>query len=70
MAASSRPQQECVRAGAGGADAPIVEHQDVYAGQPREQSCVGAVCTGQGELVEEPRGISLILADERGPYLS
>ena len=28
--------------------APIVEDQDIDAGEPREQPCVGAIGTGQG----------------------
>jgi len=39
--------------------APIVEDQDVDAGEPHEQSCVGAIGAGQGELVEEPRGTAV-----------
>ena len=39
--------------------APIVEDQDIDAGEPREQSRIGAVRTGQGELVEEPRGTAV-----------
>ena len=36
-------------------EAPVVDDQDVDAGELAEQADVGAVGAGQGELVEEPR---------------
>ena len=41
------------------AHAPVVEDEDIDAGEPDEQSCVGAVGAGERELVEEPRGAAV-----------
>ena len=42
-----------------GREPPVVEHQDVGAGEAGEQLCVGAVRTRESELVEEPRGSAI-----------
>src|SRR5262245_10638024 len=42
-----------------GVEAPVVDEQDVDAGEPGEQAEVGAVGAGQGELMEEARGATV-----------
>jgi hypothetical protein len=39
-----------------GGEPPVVDHEDVEAGERAEQADVGAIGTGQGELVEEAGG--------------
>jgi len=40
-------------------EAPVVDHEDVDAGELAEEADVGAIGAGQGELVEEARGAAV-----------
>jgi hypothetical protein len=40
--------------------APVVEHEDVHAGEFAQEPGVGAVGTSKAEVVEEPRGATIV----------
>ena len=43
-----------------GGEGEVVEDQQVHLGQPREQPSIGAVGFRDGQIVEEPRGSSVV----------